>query len=84
MKFNESEFSQLVQKTTESVMRLGTTSHVVLDRYDRAEEMLSDYLRSVDEPFTLIRGLEWVNSLEHDPASEMSASYVECIALFIC
>lgn len=81
MRFNESEFRQLVQKTTESVMRLGTTSHVVLDRYDRAEEMLSAFLRSVNEPFTLIRGLEWVNSLEHDPASEMSASYVEWIAL---
>ena len=54
MRFNESEFRQLVQKTTESVMRLGTTSHVVLDRYDRAEEMLSVFLRSVNEPFTLI------------------------------
>ena len=81
MKFNEQEFRHLVSETTATIIRLGTTSHAVLDRYKRFTEMLIEHLKSLDQPFELKRCLEWVNSLEHDPASVLSASYVDWKAL---
>lgn len=81
MKFDEQEFRQLVDETTATIIRLGTTSHVVLDRYKRFTEMLVKHLKSLDQPFELSLCLEWVNSLEHDPASLLSASYIDWIAL---
>ena len=81
MKFDEKGFRLLAEETQNSVIRLGTTSHVVLDRYPRFVEMLVDHLRTVDLPFELQHCLEWANSIPHDPASVMSASYVEWKAL---
>lgn len=81
MKFDEQEFRHLVDETKATIMRLGTTSHVVLDRYKRFTEMLVEHLKTLDQPFELTHCLEWVNSLEHDPASVLSASYVDWIAL---
>lgn len=81
MKFDEHEFRQLVDETEAAIMRLGTTSHVVLDRHKRFTEMLVEYLKTLDQPFELTHCLEWVNSQEHDPASVLSASYIDWIAL---
>lgn len=81
MKFDEQGFRHLVDETKATIMRLGTTSHVVLDRYKRFTEMLVEHLKTLDQPFELTHCLEWVNSLEHDPASVLSASYVDWIAL---
>ena len=81
MKFDEQGFRHLAGETTATIIRLGTTSHAVLDRYKRFTEMLVEYLKSLAQPFELTRCLEWVNSLEHDPASVLSASYVDWKAL---
>lgn len=81
MKFDEQGFRHLVDETETTIMRLGTTSHVVLDRHKRFTEMLVEHLKTLDQPFELTHCLEWVNSLEHDPASMLSASYVDWIAL---
>jgi len=81
MKFDEKSFRQLAKGTENSVIRLGTTSHVVLDRHQRFIEMLVTHLKTVDHPFELEHCLEWVNSLEHDSASTLSASYIDWIAL---
>lgn len=81
MSFKESEFRRLAEETEASVIRLGTTSHVVLDRHKRFIEMLVDYLRSVDKPFDLKLCLKWVDTLPHDPAPTLSSSYVDWIAL---
>ena len=81
MKFDEHGFRHLVDETTATIIRLGTTSHAVLDRYKRFTEMLVEHLKNLDQPFELTRCLEWVNSLEHDPASVLSASYVDWKAL---
>lgn len=81
MKFDEHGFRHLVDETEATIMRLGTTSHVVLDRHKRFTEMLVKHLKTLDQPFELTHCLEWVNSLEHDPASVLSASYVDWIAL---
>lgn len=81
MKFDEQGFRHLVDETTATIIRLGTTSHAVLDRYKRFTEMLVEHLKTLDQPFELTHCLEWVNSLEHDPASMLSASYVDWIAL---
>lgn len=81
MKFNEQEFRQLVEETESTVIRLGTTSHTVLDRHKRFTEMLAEHLKTVDRPFELSRCLEWADTLEHDPAAVLSSSYVDWIAL---
>lgn len=81
MKFYEHGFRHLVDETEATIMRLGTTSHVVLDRHKRFTEMLAEHLKTLDQPFELTHCLEWINSLEHDPASALSASYVDWIAL---
>lgn len=81
MRFDEKSFRQLAEETENSVIRLGTTSHVVLDRHQRFIEMLAEHLKTVDRPFEPEHCLEWVNSMEHDPASALSASYVDWIAL---
>ena len=81
MRFDEHGFRHLVDETTATIIRLGTTSHAVLDRYKRFTEMLVEHLKNLDQPFELTRCLEWVNSLEHDPASVLSASYVDWKAL---
>lgn len=81
MKFDEQGFRHLVNETEATIMRLGTTSHDVLDRHKRFTEMLVEHLKTLDQPFELTHCLEWVNSLEHDPASMLSASYVDWIAM---
>ncbi len=81
MKFDEQGFRHLVDETTATIIRLGTTSHAVLDRYKRFTEMLVEHLKNLNQPFELTCCLEWVNSLEHDPAYVLSASYVDWKAL---
>ena len=81
MKFDEQGFRHLVDETIATIIRLGTTSHAVLDRYERFTEMLVKHLKSLDQPFELMLCLEWVNSLDHDPACVLSASYVDWKAL---
>lgn len=81
MKFDEQGFRHLVDETKATIIRLGTTSHDVLNRYKRFTEMLVEHLKVQDQPFELTNCLEWVNSLEHDPASVLSSSYVDWIAL---
>lgn len=81
MKFNEQEFRRLVDETESTVIRLGTTSHSVLDRHKRFAEMLVEHLKTIDCPFDLIHCLEWADSMEHDPADALSSSYVDWIAL---
>lgn len=81
MKFDEQGFRHLVDETKTTIMRLGTTSHTVLDRYERFTEMLVEHLKTLGQPFELRCCLEWVNSLEHDPASVLSSSYVDWKAL---
>lgn len=81
MKFNEQEFRHLVDETEATIMRLGIKSHAVLNRHKRFTEMLVEHLQSLDHPFELAHCLEWVNSFEHDPASVLSTSYVDWIAL---
>ena len=60
MKFDEQGFRHLVDETKATIMRLGTTSHVVLDRYKRFTEMLVEHLKTLDQPFELTHCLEWV------------------------
>ncbi len=81
MRFDEKSFRQLAEETENSVIRLGTTSRSVLKRHQRFTEMLVEHLRDADRPFELGHCLEWAKSLEHDPASARSVSYVEWIAL---
>ena len=81
MSFNETEFRLLAKETEATVIRLGTTSHEVLNRHKRYIEMLVDHLRSVNRPFDIDLCLEWVNSLPHDPAQMLNSSYVDWIAL---
>ena len=44
MKFDEQGFRHLVDETIATIIRLGTTSHAVLDRYERFTEMLHPML----------------------------------------
>lgn len=81
MRFNEQEFRHLADETEMTIMRLGTVSHTVLDRYKLFTEMLIEHLKTLDQPFELTCCLEWVNSLEHDPASVLSSSYIKWKAL---
>ena len=53
MKFDEQGFRHLVDETIATIIRLGTTSHAVLDRYKRFTEMLVEHLKSLDQPFEL-------------------------------
>lgn len=80
MSFNENQFRRLVGETRKTVIALGTTSDVVLKRHDKVTEMLVEYLKKMDIPFERDICLQWVDGMEHDPASAMSSSYVEWIA----
>jgi site-specific recombinase XerD len=80
MKFNEEQFRHLVGETRKTVIALGTTSEVVFKRHKKITEMLVEYLKELDTPFERDICLQWVDGMEHDPASVMSASYVEWIA----
>ena len=45
MKFDEQGFRHLVDETIAAIIRLGTTSHAVLGRYERFTEMLVKHLK---------------------------------------
>ena len=81
MKFNEKAFRQLADETVTAVIRLGTTSHAVLDRYPRFTDLLVEHLKSIDASFNLEECLDWVNTLEHDPPKFLNTSYIEWKAL---
>ena len=81
MKFNEKAFRQLADETVTAVIRLGTTSHVVLDRYPRFTDLLVNHLKSIDSSFNLEECLDWVNTMEHDPPMSLNTSYIEWKAL---
>lgn len=80
MKFNEKRFRRLVDETKKSVIALGTTSPTVLERHNRFTELLVCYLRERDCEFSLQICLDYVNTVDHDPASKLSSSYVDWIA----
>lgn len=80
MRFEDEKFRQLVKETEESIIRLGTTSHAVLNLHKRFAKMLGEHLNSEGIPFELVHCLQWVNSLKHEPASAASTSYVQWIA----
>lgn len=81
MSFNEKQFRSLVSETQEAIVALGTTSEVVLKRQRRFTEQLVDHLKALDIPFNREECLQWVDGFEHDPASALSSSYVEWIAV---
>ncbi len=80
MDFNESEFRRLIDETHQTIIRLGTTKGILMAKYNRFTERLINYLISVGRPFDRDSCLQWVDSLEHDPASLLTASYIEWIA----
>lgn len=80
MSFNEEKFRRLVDETEETIIALGTTSSAVLDRHKRFTEQLVDFLREKDSEFDLQLCLEFVYTIEHDPASNLNSSYVDWIA----
>ncbi|MCR4616811.1 MAG: tyrosine-type recombinase/integrase [Lachnospiraceae bacterium] len=80
MSFNEQRFRRLVDETEKTVIALGTTAQVVLNRHKRFTEQLVCFLRERNCEFDLQLCLDYVNSIDHDPASKLSSSYVEWIA----
>lgn len=80
MSFNEERFRRLVDETEKTVISLGTTSKDVLYKHKRFAEELTSFLREKDCDFDLQICLDYVNSIEHDPATKMSSSYVDWIA----
>lgn len=80
MSFNEKQFRQLADETRKTVIALGTTSTWVLDRHTRFTEEMVKYLKSLDCSFERELCLQWVDGMEHDPASVLSESYVDWIA----
>lgn len=80
MNFNEIELRHLIDETHNTIIALGTTSGVLIDKFQQFTNRLVEYLLSRDEPFNCDLCLQWVDSLEHDPPSKMSTSYIEWIA----
>lgn len=80
MSFNEEQFRRLVDETEKTIIALGTTAQAVLDRHRRFTEQLAGFLHEKDCGFDLQLCLDYVNTLEHDPASKLSSSYVDWIA----
>lgn len=80
MSFNETELRHLIDETHNTIIALGTTSGVLIDKFQQFTNRLVEYLLSRDEPFDCDLCLQWVDSLEHDPPSKMSTSYIEWIA----
>jgi integrase len=80
MSFNEKQFRQLADETRKTVIALGTTSSWVLDRHTRFTEELVKHLKSLNCSFERELCLQWVDGIEHDPASVLSESYVDWIA----
>lgn len=80
MNFNETEFRQLIDETHKTIIRLGTTKGILMVKFSQFTERLVNHLISADCPFDRYSCLQWVDSLEHAPASLMSHSYIEWIA----
>ena len=80
MNFNEKQFRQLVDNTKKTIITLGTTSEKVLERHKSFTEQLVEYLKTSDYPFDRDLCLQWVDGMEHAPASALSSSYVDWIA----
>lgn len=80
MNFIETEFRHLIDETHKTIIRLGTTKGILMAKYSQFTERLVSHLISADCPFDRDSCLQWVDSLEHDPASLMSRSYIEWIA----
>jgi integrase len=80
MSFDEKQFRRLVSETQKTVVALGTTSEVVLERQRKFTEKLVKHLKTLNTPFERDLCLEWVDGFEHDPASALTSSYVEWIA----
>ena len=80
MSFNEKEFRTLVDETKKSVIALGTTSKAVLEKHELYAKKLISYLREKDSEFNLELCLDYVNSIEHEPHSPSSSSYISWIA----
>ena len=80
MEFCEKRFRHLAGETRKTVVALGTTSDAVLKRHQKYTEQLIEFLRSMNTPFKRDVCLQWVDGMEHDPASVLSASYVNWIA----
>jgi hypothetical protein len=80
MKFNEEQFRHLACETRKTVIALGATSECALKRHEKITEMLAVHLKKLDIPFERGLCLQWVDGMEHAPASALSASHVEWIA----
>jgi integrase/recombinase XerD len=80
MNFNEKQFRQLVGETKKTIIALGTTSETVMQRHRRFTEQLVEHLKTLDVPYERDLCLQWVDSMEHDPAAVLSSSYVNWIA----
>ncbi len=80
MNFNETEFRELIDETHKTIIRLGTTKGIMMVKYGQFTERLVKHLASVGCPFDKDSCLQWVDSLEHDPASQLTNSYIEWIA----
>ncbi|MGT2845737.1 tyrosine-type recombinase/integrase [Streptococcus massiliensis] len=81
MNFNEIELRHLIDETHKTITAMGTTSGTLIDKFRQFTDRLVEHLRSRDKPFNCDLCLQWVDSLEHDPPSKMSTSYIEWIAL---
>ena len=80
MSFNEEQFRRLVDETEKTIITLGTTAQAVLDRHRRFTEQLVVFLHEKDSEFDLQLCLDYVNTIEHDPALKMTSSYIDWIA----
>lgn len=80
MNFNEKDFRQLIDETHETIIALGTTSGVLIDKYKKFTERLVEHLIATGVHYDCDSCLRWVDSLEHDPATKLNQSYIEWIA----
>lgn len=80
MNFNETEFRRLIDETHKTITRLGTTKGILMEKYTQFTERLVNHLIYEGCPFDRDSCLQWVDSLEHGPASAMSHSYIKWIA----
>lgn len=81
MKFNEDEFQKLVTDTRNKVIKFGTYSKSVLASHEKYAKSLKSFLKENDSEFSFDVCKEWLDSMEHDTASQQSYSYCNWVGL---
>ena len=80
MIFDENQFRRLVDETYDKIISFGTTKGILINKRVLFTDRLVNFLKEHDRSFDLTLCLEWIDSMDHEPYSTRSSSYMQWLA----